>query len=79
MHNVLPLSHPGSRFLLYCFEWEPRWWERSSLFGMACKPGEIEARFGSYYKIDQYAKGTYDSWLMPAWAVYLMTRKGEIQ
>jgi 2-polyprenyl-3-methyl-5-hydroxy-6-metoxy-1,4-benzoquinol methylase len=29
MENVLPLTHSGSTFLLYCFEWVPRWWERT--------------------------------------------------
>lgn len=28
LQNVLPLSHPGSLFLLYCFEWQLRWWEK---------------------------------------------------
>jgi hypothetical protein len=24
LQNVLTLTHPSSRFLLYCFEWQPR-------------------------------------------------------
>ena len=28
VRNVLPLAHPKSRFLLWCFEWPERWWER---------------------------------------------------
>lgn len=77
MQNVLGLTHPGSRFLLYCFEWPPRWWERPFFFRMACEPGEIRRRFGPYFEIERYAAGTTDSWLMPGWAVYLMTRKGK--
>jgi cyclopropane fatty-acyl-phospholipid synthase-like methyltransferase len=74
MQNVLPLTHPSSQFLLYCFEWSPRWWER--YFFIACKPGEIKRRFGPHFEIEPYAAGTTGSWLMPGWAVYLMTRKG---
>jgi len=76
LQNVLPLTHLGSRFLLYCFEWDPRWWERSFFFRMACEPGEIRRRFGPYFEVERYAAGTTGSWMMPSWAVYLMTRKG---
>ncbi len=77
MQNVLPLTHAGSRFLLYCFEWQPRWWERPFFFRMACEPGEIGRRFGPHFEIERFDGGTTGSWLMPGWAVYLMTRKGE--
>jgi ubiquinone/menaquinone biosynthesis C-methylase UbiE len=77
LQNVLPLTHAKSQFLLYCFEWEPRWWERSFLKGMAFVPGEVERRFGATFEIERYAAGVADSWLMPAWAVYLMTKNGE--
>lgn len=76
MQNVLPLTHPGSRFLLYCFEWQPRWWERPYFFRMACEPGEIERRFGPRFEIERYDGRATGSWLMPGWAVYLMRRKG---
>jgi SAM-dependent methyltransferase len=51
MKNVLPLSHQGSLFLLYCFEWETRWWERLLTFlgSMAIEPGEAERRFGTNF------------------------------
>ena len=39
MRNVLPLARPGSLFLLFCFEWKPRWWERPFFFSLACEPG----------------------------------------
>ena len=45
--NVLPLSHPGSQFLLWCHEWPPRWWEKS-LPSLAFEPGEAERRFGAH-------------------------------
>lgn len=77
LQNVLPLTRPGSRFLLYCFEWEPRWWERPFFFRMACEPGEIERRFGPYFEVERYAGEVNDSGFPRGWAVYLMTRKEE--
>ncbi len=77
MQNVLPLTHPGSMFLIYCWEWAPRWWGR--LFydrvGVAMKPGEIERHFGEYFEIEVFSKmetsSRYDGL---TWATYLMTR-----
>lgn len=50
------MTHPGSQFLLYAFEWPFRWWERllfrlaSGLLGaMALEPGEVEHRFNDYF------------------------------
>jgi hypothetical protein len=41
--NMLPLTRPGSRFLLYCFEWSLRWWERLiPRFPGAFEPGEVQ-------------------------------------
>ncbi len=76
VRNVLPLTHARSRFLLYCFEWKPRWWERSTWFGMACEPGEILRRFGAHFEIERYAEGTTGSFVIPAWSVYWMKRQG---
>jgi SAM-dependent methyltransferase len=79
LENVLPLTRPGSRYLLYGFEWRFRWWERL-LFGlaffgaMALEPGEVERRFGEYFQIEEVAReSNSDSW-PPGYAVYLMTR-----
>ncbi|HKY84934.1 MAG TPA: class I SAM-dependent methyltransferase [Anaerolineales bacterium] len=80
VQNVLPLTRPGSLFLLYTFEWELRWWERLMLrlafFGaMALAPGEAERRFAPYFEIERIA-GELDNSKWPAgYAVYLMTRK----
>ncbi len=77
MQNVLPLTRAGSQFVLYCFEWQPRWWER--LIGLAERelllPGEVERRFGEYFDIEKVAGWVdYSKW--PAgMAVYLMTRR----
>ena len=80
VRNIIPLTHPGSLFLLYCFEWPLRWWERLllriSFFGaMALEPGEAERRFGKYFEIEPIARRLdYSRW-PPGYAVYLMTRK----
>lgn len=80
VRNVLPLTRPGSRFLLYCFEWPLRWWERLllrlSIFGaMALEPGEVQHRFGGYFEIERIAGATdYSRW-PPGYAAYLMTRR----
>jgi SAM-dependent methyltransferase len=77
LQNVVPLSHPGSLFLLFCFEWQPRGWERPFFYSLACEPGEIERRFLPYFEIECYSREVnYSRW--PAgFAVYLMTRKGK--
>ena len=72
-----PLTHPGTLFLLFCFEWPRRWWERFSPFGMALEPGEIERRFGPHFDIKCYARSVdYAQW-PTGQAVYLMTRRAE--
>lgn len=50
VRRVVPLALPGSRFLLWCFEWELRPWERllTSVLPvgkLALAPGEAERRF----------------------------------
>ncbi len=79
--NVLLLTHPGSRFLLWCFEWPLRWWERLvrslSIGAMSLEPGEADKRFGEHFLIERIAGNTepdYKSW-PPGFAAYLMTRK----
>jgi SAM-dependent methyltransferase len=77
VENVLPLAHPGSLFLLYCFEWERRWWERllSFIGSVAIEPGEAKRRFGQFFTFERVAGGLTGSKFMPATATYLMTRK----
>jgi SAM-dependent methyltransferase len=75
MQNILPLTHPGSMFLLVCGEWSSRWWERLFLDGAALAPGEVEGRFGDYFEIEVISKIETGSTFMPMWATYLMTRK----
>ncbi|OGO28825.1 MAG: hypothetical protein A2W33_10215 [Chloroflexi bacterium RBG_16_52_11] len=79
MQNVVPLAHPGSLFLLYCFEWELGWWERLltrlfSAFGSVMVPGEVEQRFRQYFDIEKIAEYSDDAGWPRGSAVYLMTR-----
>lgn len=77
LDNILPLTRSGSLFLLWCFEWPPRWWERFYPFPMFLEPGEAEARFGRWFEI-QCIEATESpdlSKFQPASTTYLMTRK----
>ncbi len=80
MSNVIPLSRPGSLFLLYTFEWVPRTWERLlfrlGIFGaMTLEPGETERRFSRHFEIECNTRRLdYSRWPSGE-AVYLMTRK----
>jgi cyclopropane fatty-acyl-phospholipid synthase-like methyltransferase len=75
LQNVLPLTHAGSRFLLFCFEWKPRWYERPYFSSVALLPGEAERRFAPHFDIERYAGENGSSGFPRGWAVYLMTRK----
>ena len=77
IRNILPLTHAGTRFVLYCFEWTPRWWER--LLNLAERelvlPGEVERRFEKYFDIEKFSGWVdYSKW-PSGMSVYLMTRK----
>jgi len=80
VRNVVPLARSGSTFLLYCFEWTPRWWEElivrlKFLGAMALEPGEVERRFERWFEVEQIAREVdYRKW-PPGYAVYLMKRK----
>jgi SAM-dependent methyltransferase len=76
MKNVLPLTHQGSLFLLFCFEWPTRWWERplSDRVGVAMRPGEAKRRFGKYFEFERVTRVKTGSRLIPTFATYLMTR-----
>ncbi len=80
LRNMLPLTHAGSRYLLWGFEYPMRWWEKLvPFFDVPFYPGEIEHRFGSYFEIERIAgKVDYSKW-PPGYAAYLMTRKGASQ
>jgi cyclopropane fatty-acyl-phospholipid synthase-like methyltransferase len=75
VEQVTPLARSGGRFLLWCFEWQPRWWERMLPVAMTMAPGEVERRFGEAFSIEKIA-GMVD-WhsFPPGYAAYLMTRR----
>jgi SAM-dependent methyltransferase len=79
--NVLPLTRPGSRFLLYAFEWPFRWWERAvfklAFFAaMAMEPGDVQGLFGDTFEIERIGGQLDLSGWPPGDASYLMSRKG---
>ena len=75
--NILPLTHVGSLFFLWCFEWPPRWWDKFFPFPMFLEPGEAEARFGRWFEIRRIeaTENPDFSKFQPATATYLMIRK----
>lgn len=80
VREVVPLARPGSRFLLWCFEWKLSRNERfltSVLpFGkLALAPGEVDRRFGSWFDVERVA-GANDPRSWPrGWAAYLTHRR----
>jgi cyclopropane fatty-acyl-phospholipid synthase-like methyltransferase len=79
--NVLPLTVPGSQFLLYTFEWPFRWWERvmfrlAFFAAMAMEPGDVERLFGGHFEIERIGGAVDLSRWPPGEASYLMSRKG---
>ncbi len=77
LRNMLPLTHPGSRYVLWGFEYSTRWWEKFvPFFDVPFYADEIEQRFGPYFEIEKIAgRIDYLRW-PPGFAAYLMTRKG---
>jgi SAM-dependent methyltransferase len=75
VRSVLPLTHPGSRFLLWGFEYPIRWWERLiPFFDRPFADGEIAALFGDRFRIETVARHLdWKTW-PPGSVAYLMTR-----
>lgn len=78
LRSMLPLTHSGSLYLLWGFEYPIRWWEKLvPFYDVPFNPGEIENRFNQYFEIEKIAgKIDYSKW-PPGYGVYLMTRNGE--
>jgi SAM-dependent methyltransferase len=80
--QVTALAKAGAKFLLWCFEWELKGWERVATailpFGnLALRPGEVELWFGDTFDITRIA-GESDLPRWPrGWAAYLLTRRFE--
>ncbi len=80
VQNMLQLTHSGSRYLLWGFEYPMRWWERClPFYDIPFYSGEIEQRFGSYFEIERIARKVDWSRFPPGYAAYLMLRKGDTQ
>lgn len=78
LKNMLPLTRPGSRYLLWGFEYPLRWWERLvPFYDLPFKQGEIEGRFGPYFEIERIAGEVDWSKWPPGYVAYLMARTGE--
>ena len=78
--RAMSLAKPGSKFLLWCFEWELKAWERLASailpFGnIALQPAEVERWFRSGFDIEQVAGETGLKTWPRGWAAYLMTRR----
>lgn len=75
VEQVVPLARVGARFLLWCFEWTLRWWERALPAAMAMAPGEVERRFGDHFDIERVAGALDWNAFPPGYAAYLMTKR----
>ena len=77
--NMLPLTHAGSHYLLWGFEYPMRWWEKFvPFYDVPFYPEETEQRFGQYFEVEKIVgKIDYSKW-PPGYAIYFLTRKGEI-
>jgi SAM-dependent methyltransferase len=77
VENILPLTHPDTTFVLYCFEWAPRWWVRlvENRVGVAMSEGEVEALLGEHFDIELYDHMQEEPQYALTWKVYLMKRK----
>jgi cyclopropane fatty-acyl-phospholipid synthase-like methyltransferase len=74
--TLLSLSHVGSQYLLWCFEYRIRWWERFiPFFPPPLVPGEAQRRFGKHFAIERIAGEEHSAGWPPGWAAYLMTRR----
>lgn len=78
--SILPLTHPGTRFLLWGFEYPVRWWERLvPFFDRPFAEGEIMALFGDRFRIDTIARTLdWKKW-PPGTVAYLLTRNDVVE
>lgn len=76
VRSLLALSQVGSRFLLWCFEYQMRWWEHLiPFFPPPLAPDEVQRRFGARFSIERIAGKRQSAGWPPGWAAYLMTRQ----
>jgi cyclopropane fatty-acyl-phospholipid synthase-like methyltransferase len=82
LENVLPLMHRDSVFLMYCFEWNARWWEKAigAAFGGVggmIPPGHIDECFGPRFSIERISHWENPGGFIQATSAYLMTNRGD--
>lgn len=76
LDTLLALSHIGSQYLLWCFEFQMRWWERFiPFFPPPLASDEAQQRFGQHFAIERIAGEQHRAGWPPGWAAYLMTRR----
>ena len=75
VEQVTPLARGGGLFLLWCFEWKLRWWERAFPMAMTMAPGEVDRRFGGTFAVEKLAGGLDWNRFPPGFAAYLMTKR----
>jgi cyclopropane fatty-acyl-phospholipid synthase-like methyltransferase len=76
VNTLLTLSRVGSQYLLWCFEYQMRWWERFiPFFPPPLTPDEAQRRFGQRFAIERVAGERQSAGWPPGWAAYLMTRQ----
>ena len=80
VREIVPLARPGARFLLWCFEWEPRRAERLAMalfpfINLTLAPGTIQRYFSGHFDIERIGGASGLSTWPPGWAAYLMTRR----
>lgn len=79
LKNILPLTRPGSKFFMWCFEWQTGRLEKflmKIILGgeIVVAPGEIEDRFDPYFRIEKIiSKINLSGWLK-GFSGYLMER-----
>jgi SAM-dependent methyltransferase len=78
VRNMLSLTHVGSLYLLWGFEYPMPWWGKYvPFYDIPFYAGEIEHRFGQYFDIEKLAGVIdYSKW-PPGYAAYFVTRRGE--
>ncbi len=80
VREIVPRAKRGAKFLLWCFEWEPRRWERAATailpFGnLTMRPGEAQRSFADAFHIERIAGQTGLATWPRGWAACLMTRR----
>jgi cyclopropane fatty-acyl-phospholipid synthase-like methyltransferase len=70
--NIVQLSRPGARFLLWCFYDEVPWWRRRRARFPGMKPGEEKALFAATFDIERLGQPEQGS----GFACFLMIRHG---